>query len=88
MVSLAKLIAAAGWAALAAAPLAAQAPSPAPDKEKRICKSETRTGSLVAHKKVCKTRAQWDAEMREAQEVTRQFQEPRNRCAGGGAGGC
>ena len=89
MVSFGKLIAAAGFAALAAAPLAAQTPAPVtPDKEKKICRAEVSTGSLVARKKICKTRAQWDAERREAQSVTQQMQEPRTSCGATSPGIC
>lgn len=86
-----KWIGAAAFAALAAAPLGAQTSSPAPgsaaDKDKKICKAETPTGSLVARKKVCKTRAQWDAELREAQDVTQKMQDPRVSC-GSAPTGC
>lgn len=88
MVSFGKLIAAAGFVALAAAPLAAQTPpAPVPEKEKKICRSDLSTGSLVARKKVCKTRAQWAAERREAQDATAQMQEPRVSC-GSAPQGC
>ena len=88
MDSFGKWLASAAVMMLAPLSLSAQTPAPGVDKEKKICRMETRTGSLVAHKKVCKTRAQWDAEMREAQAVTQQFQEPRNRCGSAGPGGC
>lgn len=32
---------------------------PAP-KEKKICRTETVTGSLIAKRRVCRTQAQWD----------------------------
>jgi len=86
MVSFGRLIAAAGFVALAAAPLAAQT-ALVPEKEKKICRSEASTGSLVARKKICKTKAQWDAERREAQAVTQQMQEPRVSC-GSAPQGC
>lgn len=87
MVSFGKLIAAAGLVALAAAPLAAQT-ALVPEKEKKICRSEVSTGSLVARKKICKTKAQWDAERREAQAVTQQMQEPRTSCGATSPGVC
>lgn len=51
-------------AALAAATLGAPAPASEPPvalppAEKMICKSQLQTGSLVARKKLCLTRAQW-----------------------------
>jgi hypothetical protein len=32
----------------------------APVKEKKICRNETRTGSLVAKRRICLTAAEWD----------------------------
>lgn len=58
------------------------------DPDKKICRSEVSTGSLVARKKVCKTRAQWDAERREAQDATGKMQEPRYSCGATSPGVC
>jgi predicted secreted protein len=32
----------------------------APAKEKKICRTERTTGSLVAKRRICKTQAEWD----------------------------
>ena len=32
----------------------------APVKEKKVCRTETVTGSLVAKRRICMTQAQWD----------------------------
>jgi hypothetical protein len=59
---------------LGAVPASAMAPadrSTAP-RDKMVCKSFTEIGSLVASKKVCKTRAEWEkdrATMRERMGV-------------------
>lgn len=48
---------------LFAMPAAAEAPKPkAEDRSRMVCKSFTRTGSLVARDKICKTQAEWDWE--------------------------
>lgn len=31
-----------------------------PPKEKKICRTETITGSLIARQRICKTQAEWD----------------------------
>ena len=64
------------FALTAVAAAAGQAPAAAPPQpkaaaEKKICKREETTGSRVNGKRVCKTRAQWDAIQREAQEAMR-----------------
>lgn len=62
---------------LAAAPaFAAPSPKPAEDANKPICKRQVEIGTLVGRRKVCKTRAEWAAEMRQAQEDTRLMQTP------------
>lgn len=45
--------------ALAAPAAAAEQPKPAPDKEALICKREVPIGSLIASRKMCLTKAQW-----------------------------
>lgn len=70
----------------AAAPASAQddanAPRPAekPVKEKKICKSETGTGSIMP-KRTCRTKAEWD-ELTEQSKAN--LDRTRNRDAGMG----
>lgn len=71
------------FAALAAAqaPAAVPAPPPPPaeaktaDDQKKICKREEVIGSRVSGKRVCRTKAQWDAiqaqDQRAVQEMNR-----------------
>ncbi|MDQ1158179.1 hypothetical protein QE385_002506 [Sphingomonas sp. SORGH_AS 950] len=35
-------------------------PTPAPVKEKKICRAQETTGSRLASKRICKTQAEWD----------------------------
>ena len=58
------------------------------DKDKKICRAEAPTGSLVVRKKICKTRAHWDAERREAQDAAGKMQEPRYSCGATNPGIC
>ena len=44
---------------LASAPEAAATPQPAPAEEKKICRREIETGSLIKGKKICYTAKQW-----------------------------
>jgi len=57
--------------AASAAPEAALAPAPAPaakaDKERQICKTEALAGSRVP-KKVCATKAEWEARRQDDRE--------------------
>lgn len=48
---------------LIAVPAAAEAPKPTKAAgERMVCKGFTRTGSLVARDRICKTQAEWDWE--------------------------
>ena len=77
-----KLICASVSVALIAAPAIAQAPVAAPaqtqttakkdDPNEKICVKEESTGSRVAVKRVCMTRAEWaDRKLQDQQELTR-----------------
>jgi hypothetical protein len=60
---------------------AAQAPAAAPPppqakpaaEEKKICKREDMTGSRVAGKRVCRTKAQWDAITQQDQQALQEM---------------
>ena len=61
---------------LTSAPVAEMELKPAkPEKEKKICLVETRTGSRLDRGRVCRTAAEWDAIRKEASEKTRDMQE-------------
>ena len=47
------------FAVAAPAMSAESAPKPAPEKEKKICRTELATGSRVRKHRVCLTEAQW-----------------------------
>lgn len=53
----------------AAAPVSADS-----DSEKEICKSQKPTGTRLAKKKICKTKAEWDEFNRLQREETDQMQ--------------
>lgn len=53
-------------------PPTAPAPAPAP-AEKRICRTEAPTGSLIASRKRCYTKAEWDNLAAGARAVTERF---------------
>lgn len=59
--------------ALITAPAIADTPKPADDKEKLVCKREVPIGSLIARRKVCLTKAQWDIRIRDGNEETRKM---------------
>ncbi len=44
--------------------------APAGQKEKLICRSDSETGSIIAKKKRCYTRAEWDQHAQGARDVT------------------
>ncbi|HSM54450.1 MAG TPA: hypothetical protein VK839_09760 [Erythrobacter sp.] len=51
---------------------AEQAATPQAKEEKKICKrDESRTGSRLAGKKICKTKAEWEQNAREARDSDR-----------------
>ena len=51
------------------ASVAADTPAPPPPKERKICRSEAPTGSIMV-RRVCRTKAEWDAiNERSAQNV-------------------
>lgn len=52
------------------------------DSQTIVCKRETDIGSLVAKRKVCKSKADWDREMLRARDSFA----PRQSCRGGDAG--
>lgn len=61
---------------LTSAPVAEMELKPVkPEKEKKICLVETRTGSRLDRGRVCRTAAEWDAIRKEASEKTRDMQE-------------
>ncbi len=41
----------------------------APDPNQQICRSQRETGSMLARTRVCKTRAEWDAERRDNRQA-------------------
>ncbi|MDG5495765.1 hypothetical protein [Niveispirillum sp. BGYR6] len=54
---------------------AAQAPAEAdPDANREICKAQTTTGSRLAKKKVCRTKAEWDEQYRLQRQEAEQMQ--------------
>lgn len=58
-----------------AAPQADSAKAPAAaDADKEICKGEKPTGTRLAKKKVCRTKAEWDEYYRQQREETEQMQ--------------
>lgn len=46
---------------------AAQPPAAKPVKEKKVCRTETGTGSIMP-KRTCRTRAEWDALTQQSQD--------------------
>ena len=59
-------------AAYAADPKPAK-PQPGTDKEKLICRREVPIGSLIASRKMCLTKAQWEARARDGNEEARKM---------------
>lgn len=62
----------------AAAPTDAAEAPPAP-KEKLICTKATVTGSPARSKRVCQTRAQWEADKEEARKDYERVRAPQTR---------
>jgi hypothetical protein len=52
----------------------APAASAASEADKQICKKEKETGSRLAAKKVCRTKAEWDEFYRQQRAETEQMQ--------------
>lgn len=82
------LLAAALAVAVSAPALAKDEDSEAAPKEKKICRTETITGSLVAKHRICMTKAEWDqmaaAAKKQMDDYTRKMG---NREGAGQAGG-
>ncbi|MFD1611336.1 hypothetical protein ACFSCW_05920 [Sphingomonas tabacisoli] len=75
-------------ALLAGAPALADTPStttsqPGADKDKMICRRETPVGSLIASRKICLTKAQWDARAVDSQDAAQRMVDE-NRARPGG----
>jgi len=51
-----------------------QTPAAADEADKQICKKEKETGSRLASKKVCRTKAEWDEFYRQQRAETEQMQ--------------
>ena len=58
-----------------------------PDKDKKVCRSESETGSLLTKRRVCKTQAEWDRLADQTQEDMRRYDRVQNRVQGGGGDG-
>ena len=68
----------------------AQAPSdtaggrgPDNDPNKMICENQTEIGSRVSRRRVCSTRAEWEAHRAETRKVTERVQYFKPTCDGG-----
>lgn len=64
--------------ALAAVPAAAKDEDEKPDSERVVCKTQRATGSRLAGERICKTKAEWDREKREARQRTDELIEDRS----------
>lgn len=62
-------------AAIAAPAFAANTAKTDADKDKLICKREIPIGSLIASRKVCLTKAQWDRRIEDGNRETRKMME-------------
>ena len=69
-------------AAAAASPAVPTAVAP-PDDAKVVCKTVNPTGSRVAGKRVCMTKAEWRRLSRESEEATRDIQDSYSKPAEG-----
>lgn len=80
MVLMTQPMAATAWAQasqdqVATSPAAPAAQAPAdPDANREICKAQTTTGSRLAKKKVCRTKAEWDEQYRLQRQEAEQMQ--------------
>jgi hypothetical protein len=59
-----------------------------PAKTNRVCKTNVETGSLVKKRKICKTLAEWDAQIRVAGDKLDEMRRPINSCGATTPGGC
>jgi hypothetical protein len=66
------LAAAIAWPA-SAADDNAKANAPGAAKEKLVCKREVPVGSLIASRKMCLTKAEWDHRARDGNEEARKY---------------
>ena len=55
-----------------------------PDKEKKVCRSEAETGSLLTKRRVCRTQAEWDRLAEQTEEDMRRYDRVQNRVQPGG----
>jgi hypothetical protein len=60
----------------------------APAKPKRMCITEVETGTLAKRRKICKTPAEWDAQVRAAGDKLEDMRRPINSCGATVPGGC
>lgn len=63
--------------------LSTAASQPGADKDKMICRRETPIGSLIASRKICLTKAQWDARAVDSQDAAQRMVDE-NRARPGG----
>jgi hypothetical protein len=54
---------------------------------KKICRTETDLGTRLGGKRICRTRAEWDAVRAEARKATERAQQQGSACLRGGACG-
>ncbi len=62
-------------AALISPAIAADTAKPGEDKDRLVCKRETPIGSLIATRKVCLTKAQWERRIDDGNRETRKMME-------------
>jgi predicted outer membrane protein len=62
--------------------------SAVPAKPKRVCTIDVETGSLAKRRKICKTPAEWDAQVRAAGDKLEDMRRPINSCGATSPGGC
>ena len=78
-----QLMLAAPFLALSAAPVCAQAPNAAQpaqaakEKDRVICKFQEMTGSRINTFRVCKTRAEWEADEQDAKQLASEWKDGR-----------
>jgi hypothetical protein len=82
------------WVAAAAVAASGPAATPAANdagvnaKPKRICTTHVETGSLAKKRKICKTPAEWDAQVRASGDKLEEMRRPINSCGATVPGGC
>jgi hypothetical protein len=64
--------------AVVAAPATAKDEDDKPDSERVVCKKERVTGSRLAGERICKTKAEWDRDKKEARQRTDELIEDRS----------